>query len=220
MEGRDALGTLMRRCELVVVSPLSRAMETAAGMFGAVEGGGEVLMAPTVEVHMKSCERPAMRRDARLCAHKKFLALELVREQIGGNPCDRRRTIAEYREEFPGIDFSLVTEDADVLWKPGKENRETEHALRRRCREFLNWCFDRPEDSIIVVTHSAFMCNLMVEYGFGGHEPCDIVKEHLYPWPKNCECRPLCIVDTRPQQMAHSPFYHAGGDPDDREHEE
>ncbi len=218
MEGRDALGTLMRRCELVVVSPLSRAMETAAGMFGAVEGGGEVLLGCCWCLFcwlVFGCG--GMEGGAGLSL---FLALELVREQIGGNPCDRRRTIAEYREEFPGIDFSLVTEDADVLWKPGKENRETEHALRRRCREFLNWCFDRPEDSIIVVTHSAFMCNLMVEYGFGGHEPCDIVKEHLYPWPKNCECRPLCIVDTRPQQLAHSPFYHAGGDPDDREHED
>ena len=36
-----------RRLRLVVVSPLARAMETAAGMFGSVDGDGCVLMAST-----------------------------------------------------------------------------------------------------------------------------------------------------------------------------
>ncbi|CEF97864.1 Histidine phosphatase superfamily, clade-1 [Ostreococcus tauri] len=219
MERREAMGKMLERCELVVVSPLTRAMETCAGMFGTADGEGEVLMAPTRAVEMKSCERPAMRRDERMCRKKKFLALEMVREQIGGNPCDRRRTIDEYRTEFPGIDFSLVEENEDVLWKPGKENREPENVLRQRCRQFLNWCFDREETDIIVVTHSAFMCNLMVEYCLGGHQPCEVVKEHLYPWPKNCECRPLVIVDTRRASPSKHPFYHAGGDPEPEEYE-
>lgn len=202
--GHDAFDALLRKCELVVVSPLTRAMETAAAMFGSEGGEGCVLMEATEEVEMKTCERPVLRCDTRLCEGKKFLALEMVREQIGGNPCDRRRTLTEYKKEFPGIDFSLVEEEEDVLWKPGKENRESEPALRARARQFLDWCFDRSEDHIVVVTHSAFMCNLMVEYGLGGHEPCPTMKDHLHKWPANCECRPLVIVDKR-RELQPSP---------------
>ena len=59
------------------------------------------------------------------------------------------------------------------------ENREPEPELRARARRFLHWCFEREEDSIIVVTHSAFMSNLMIEYCMGGHEPCEVMREHL-----------------------------------------
>ena len=55
----------MARCELVVVSPLTRGMETAAGMFGTVDGEGCVLMEATKAETMKACERPALRCDAR-----------------------------------------------------------------------------------------------------------------------------------------------------------
>ncbi len=219
LETRDAYAKLLASCELVVVSPLARAMETAAGMFGSVDGDGCVLMASTPAVEMKSCERPALRCDARLCEGKKFVALELVREQIGGNPCDRRRSVSEYKSEFPGVDFSLVEEEHDVLWKPGRENREPEPELRARARRFLHWCFEREEDSIIVVTHSAFMSNLMIEYCMGGHEPCEVMREHLHAWPRNCECRPLVVVDSRRTLTPH-PFYHAGGDPEDERVEE
>jgi broad specificity phosphatase PhoE len=207
---------MLETCELVVVSPLTRAMETAAGMFGSVDGDGCVLMEATRAEAMKACERPALRCDARLRGGKKFVALEMVREQIGGNPCDRRRSVSEYRREFPGVDFSLIEDEDDVLWKPGRENREPEPVLRARARKFLEWCFDREEDSIIVVTHSAFMCNLMVEYCFGGHVPSENMREHMHAWPQNCECRPLVVVDTR-RKLTTSPFYHAGGDPEDEE---
>ena len=101
LEMRDAYAKLLASCELVVVSPLARAMETAAGMFGSVDGDGCVLMASTPAVEMRSCERPALRCDARLCEGKKFVALELVREQIGGNPCDRRRSCLLYTSPSP-----------------------------------------------------------------------------------------------------------------------
>ena len=152
----------------------------------------------------------AMRRET--VRRKKFVALELVREQIGGNPCDRRRSVSEYKSEFPGVDFSLVEEEHDVLWKPGRENREPEPELRARAGRFLHWCFEREEDSIIVVTHSAFMSNLMIEYCMGGHEPCEVMREHLHAWPRNCECRPLVVVDSRRTLTPH-PFYHAGAIP-------
>ena len=67
------------------------------------------------------------------------------------------------------------------------------------------------EDSIIVVTHSAFMSNLMIEYCMGGHEPCEVMREHLHAWPRNCECRPLVVVDS--QDVDAAPLYHAGAIP-------
>ena len=38
-----------------------------------------------------------------------FLACELAREQLGQHPCDRRRPLATYREQFPGVDLSQVS---------------------------------------------------------------------------------------------------------------
>ena len=36
-----------------------------------------------------------------------IVAEELLRERIGGaNICDKRRTVSEYKAEFPGVDFS------------------------------------------------------------------------------------------------------------------
>jgi hypothetical protein len=46
-----------------------------------------------------------------------FLACELCREHIGKNPCDRRRKTSEYQAMFPGVDFSCVAEEEDVLWR-------------------------------------------------------------------------------------------------------
>jgi broad specificity phosphatase PhoE len=210
----DAYEALVRKCELVVVSPLSRAMDTAAAMFGVEDGdarGGEVLMRGTEAVAMKTCARPTLRLNTALCGGAKFVALESCREQIGGNPCDRRRSVTEYKKEYPGVDFSLIENDTDVFWKPGHENREPEPVLRARAREFLDWCMKRDEDHIIVVTHSAFMCNLMVEYALGGANPCKTMVDHLHRWPANCECRPLVIIDQK-NQFNHSPFYHPGGD--------
>ena len=43
---------------------------------------------------------------------------------MGQNPCDRRRATREYSELFPGIDFSHVTEEEDVLWGTMNETNE------------------------------------------------------------------------------------------------
>jgi hypothetical protein len=45
------------------------------------------------------------------------LYCELCREHIGKNPCDRRRKTSEYQAMFPGVDFSCVAEEEDVLWR-------------------------------------------------------------------------------------------------------
>ena len=214
LRARERYDELLKRCQLVVVSPLTRAMETASEMFGVEETSANArgaLSRAVKAVEGKATERKALALNAKLCEGKKFLAHELCREQIGGNPCDRRRTKTEYEEEFPGIDFSLIEHEDDIYWQPGKENREPETSVRSRAREFLDWCMKRDEDHIIVVTHSAFMCNLMVEYALGGAAPCATMVDHLHRWPANCECRPLVIIDQK-NSFNHGPFYHPGGD--------
>ena len=81
-----------------------------------------------------------------------FLACELCREHIGKNPCDRRRKTSEYRGMFPGVDFSCVTEEEDVLWGTMNESNEM---MCERAHRFMEWVMRRPEQHIAVVTHSA-----------------------------------------------------------------
>ena len=59
------------------------------------------------------------------------------REHLGVHPCDRRRATSEYRELFPGIDWSLISEEQDVLWTPS--HRETKAEITGRGRDFLQW---------------------------------------------------------------------------------
>jgi hypothetical protein len=46
------------------------------------------------------------------------------------HPCDKRRSISEIKQQFPGVDFSLITDDEDVLWKPNE--RETADSIKAR----------------------------------------------------------------------------------------
>ena len=127
---------LLDRVELVVVSPLMRALETAVGSLGGATpapSGEPVLMASQSPLEGV---RPG--HDAVSGAGlPSFVACELCREHLGLHPCDRRRTISEYKEMFPGVDFSLIENDEDVLWE--KDVRESDDGIRRRGGEFLEW---------------------------------------------------------------------------------
>ena len=77
---------------IVYVSPLSRAVETALLAFkGAQEKG--VL----------------------------FQAAENLREQIGCHCCDRRRSVDEIQADFPSVSFKELETNADVLWTEERE---------------------------------------------------------------------------------------------------
>ena len=112
--------------ELVVVSPLSRAVETAQIGFRA---------------------------------HKcPFVANELCREQCGGSHiCDKRRTTAELKADFPQIDFADLATNEDALH--GNE-RELLTSIADRAFKFIMWLRRRPESNIAVVCHSQFLVML------------------------------------------------------------
>jgi broad specificity phosphatase PhoE len=117
----------------VVVSPLSRAIQTAQHFFGEPS----LALAPTP-----------------------FTTFELCRETLGVHTCDKRRTLSELRRKFPDVNFdykAAITDEQDALWQP--EHRETDAETRARAREFLKQLFALvPERHVAVVAHSGFIC--------------------------------------------------------------
>ena len=87
------------RPELVVVSPMSRALMTSNIAFAHLidpGGGGESEGA----------------NEAPSC---KFLAHEGCREKVNGHACNFRRSVQEMKNEFPNVDFSLLQHQHDRL---------------------------------------------------------------------------------------------------------
>lgn len=119
-----------------------------------------------------------------------FLAMELCREHIGVHWCDKRRPISEYKPSFPGIDFSLIEDEDDMLWK--EDIRETNEEVSRRGLEFLKWLWTRKEKEIAVVTHSGFLIHTLSGFGNDCHPT---VKSEICRPFKNCELRSIVIAD-------------------------
>ncbi|KAG4954879.1 hypothetical protein JHK87_040473 [Glycine soja] len=93
---------LSKNIELVVISPLLRTMQTAVGFFGG-EAYTDGISEPLMMENVRYSDHPAV--SSLNCPP--FIAVELCREQIGVHPVDKRRTVSEYRNIFPAIDFSL-----------------------------------------------------------------------------------------------------------------
>jgi hypothetical protein len=103
--------------DVILVSPLTRTMQTATDMFpeaaaaiaaaAASSGGspakGALSMVPPI-----------------VSGQPSFVAIEMCREAHGGHPCDQRRSISILRREFPHVDFSLVDTDEDTWHDPGR----------------------------------------------------------------------------------------------------
>ena len=75
-----------------------------------------------------------------------------LRTRAGQNRCDSRRPLQQTKEAFPGIDFSGVPTEEDVLWAriSGQRNPsglyldgETEEATTQRGLQFLKWLMER-----------------------------------------------------------------------------
>ncbi|KAJ1629357.1 histidine phosphatase superfamily [Pavlovales sp. CCMP2436] len=122
------------RPELVVVSPLSRAVQTALLAFDHLRDGPEAVP---------------------------FVAHGGVQEQGGVQRCDHRRPIAEIAREFPSLDLSALAPlgEADPLWNETK--REPYAALCARARAFFEWLGQRPEREVAVVGHSAWLFTVL-----------------------------------------------------------
>jgi broad specificity phosphatase PhoE len=95
--------------DLVVVSPLTRTLQTAVLALGDPQSPG----APP------------------------FVANELCRERVAHFMCDGRRNKSELEAEFPGVDFSLVECEEDWIFETQKENDEICQARCREFLKWL-----------------------------------------------------------------------------------
>lgn len=120
--------------ELIVVSPLVRATQTALIAFAhLVEGANSKVP---------------------------FLAHEGCREISGVHVCDKRQSATELRRDFPMVDYTTMSiMDEDPTWKI--DEREKPLELASRGYDFLLWLRSRPESDIVVATHSAWLFALL-----------------------------------------------------------
>ncbi|ESQ43701.1 hypothetical protein EUTSA_v10014382mg [Eutrema salsugineum] len=177
---------LLNKIELVIVSPLLRTIQTAVGAFGGEEDTNGADATPLMIVNAGSSHRPAISS----LNSPPFLAVELCRETMGDHPCDRRRSVTEYKALFPAIDFSTIESDKDVLWKPSP--RESLKEVAARGIEFINWLWTRKETEIAIVSHSGFLHGVLSSFG---KDCIDEIKEELSIHFNNCELRSMVIVD-------------------------
>eukprot|EP00208_Stichococcus_sp_RCC1054_P007692 CAMPEP_0206140788 /NCGR_PEP_ID=MMETSP1473-20131121/10648_1 /ASSEMBLY_ACC=CAM_ASM_001109 /TAXON_ID=1461547 /ORGANISM="Stichococcus sp, Strain RCC1054" /LENGTH=295 /DNA_ID=CAMNT_0053535073 /DNA_START=138 /DNA_END=1025 /DNA_ORIENTATION=+ len=175
------------RPEVVIVSPMMRAMQTAVGAFG---GGIWHEDDPALPLMTEVCAEAdvSAAHPAASVTSVPFVACELCREHLGVHPCDRRRSLGVYREAFPGIDFSNIKEVDDVLWKP--DERETDEQIAERGVQFLEWLSLRPETEIAVVSHSGFLRCMLGKFADVGS---DSVRNDLKRYFANCELRTVVV---------------------------
>jgi broad specificity phosphatase PhoE len=199
-EQSHALGHHMRTCsaatrdvQLVVISPLMRALETAAGVFGVQQDAGAALPQGCRPLMLAQSESPNERAaHAGVSARPglQYLCNELCRERLGPSPCDQRRPRSQAAAAFPGVDFSAIEPNEDALWVAGKA--EGEASVGQRGRQFLQFLMSRPETNIAVVTHSALLWFTLVGCG---NECAKPVRESLQRWYENCEMRTVVMAD-------------------------
>jgi broad specificity phosphatase PhoE len=179
---------LAKKIELVITSPLLRTMQTAVGVFGGENYTDGVSAAPLMVENAGHSGRPAV--SSLNCPP--FLAVETCREHLGVHPCDKRRSITEYRPLFPAIDFSLIENDEDVLWEP--DVREANESVALRGMKFIDWLWTREEKEIAIVSHSGFLYHTLSMYSKECHPTIrDEVGKHF----ANCELRSMVLVDRR-----------------------
>lgn len=132
---------LLKATDLVVTSPLTRCLETALYSFPTIAANDQI----------------------------PFVAQESIRETVN-YACDRRRNISELEPHFQErVCFRQITHDHDQVWESYEQrlgsseefdsHRESAelHVVADRAREFFVWVQQRPEQEIIVCTHSAFL---------------------------------------------------------------
>ncbi|XP_031279243.1 phosphoglycerate mutase-like protein 1 [Pistacia vera] len=176
---------LLKRIELVITSPKSRSMSSSTGSLGG-EGYVDGTDAPHLMVEKAgNSDRSAI--SSLNCPPLLQLALPRT---FGIYPCDKRRSINEYRALFPSFNFALIENDDDILWMA--DTRETNEHVAKRGMEFINWLWTRKEKEIAVVTHSGFLYHTLSAFGTDCHPSIkDGIRKHF----ANCELRSMVIVD-------------------------
>ncbi|KAM1225570.1 hypothetical protein ACFX13_045014 [Malus domestica] len=177
---------ISKKIDLVITSPLLRTMQTAVGVFGGEAYTDGIDVPPLMVANAGNSDHPAISS----LNSPPFIAVELCREHLGVHPCDKRRSISEYRPLFPAIDFSLIENEDDILWTP--DVRELNEEVAARGLKFLNWLWTRKEKDIAIVSHSGFLFHTLSAFGNDCHPS---IKSEICTHFANCELRSVVIVD-------------------------
>ncbi|XP_039003400.1 phosphoglycerate mutase-like protein 1 [Hibiscus syriacus] len=160
---------LLNGIEVVITSPMSKKLQTAVGIFHGEDGIID--------------ETPASNRPP-------IIAFEQCRERLGKYECDKRRSISQYRSRFSAVDFSLIENEADNLWKANE--REALEDVLGRGMKFFNWLWTRKEKEIAVLSHGVFLQQAMI--GLINTNKClPLMEDDPRSRFKNCEIRSVII---------------------------
>jgi broad specificity phosphatase PhoE len=183
------LGDHIKSCvdgiELVISSPLTRALETAAGAFGMGQGQNILMEKEHGIMNTQTAH------DTLFCIPgTRYIVHELCRERLGPSNCDARREKSLLQQRFPGFDFSLITSEKDAMWIEG--DVESESSVAERGIEFLRYVMSQPEKNIAVITHSAFLWFTLAMFGGDCSRG---VRDKMQKWFENGEMRSMVLID-------------------------
>eukprot|EP00644_Phytophthora_capsici_P013395 jgi/Phyca11/115676/e_gw1.29.167.1 len=109
--------------ERVVVSPISRAIQTAQNFFTKDQVPNEP-----------------------------FTCIESCRETFDCHTCNKRRPLSDLKRRFPEVDFSRLTDEEDQLWSSTHRETKEEIQQRAR-EFLLELFRDIPERYVVVAAH-------------------------------------------------------------------
>ncbi|GKZ00890.1 hypothetical protein MPSEU_001040700 [Mayamaea pseudoterrestris] len=158
--------------QLIVTSPLTRCIQTTMLAFASASchrsGGANESSAVDRDIHWNGNETDSSKHSAAplltpLKSDQRLPVIihESVREAFGRHYTDRRRsktdiqTILERQDIHLSWHFDPAMAEDDTLWSVN--SRETQHDVQDRVQYFLNWLVQRPESTIVVVTHGVWM---------------------------------------------------------------
>jgi len=182
---RPSGGRSFTAFDLVVVSPLTRTLQTAEAIFGPPRLPGVPPFLDPGEAPENSPEK--LVAHTRKVPRPRLLVREECRERWGMYVCDGRRPIKEIITEFPGFDFSELEYDGDVFYT---DERETDEHCCQRAIAFIEWLNKRPEKCIAVVTHSSFLRHLFQQFG---KNTVSDDRDQLQRVAGNCELRSIIL---------------------------
>ena len=165
----------------MVVSPLSRALQTCLGTLGTAPSQADASALAYSDWQASKNDIP-------------IVVSTLVREHLSSS-CDVGSSPADLARKFPYLDFSRVEAEGETWWRPrdldgkliapiGNEVADGENvviheptaSLEARCQAFKAWCLEQPEDCIAVFAHCHF-----IRYCIGGVPPanCEVAEWEL-----------------------------------------
>lgn len=114
-----------------------------------------------------------------------FIAHEMVREETGVHVCDKRRSITRQMREFPMVDFSLISDDEDLIFN--EYRRETKMEIGERIYNFFEFLYERDEEHVGIASHSGWLMTL-----FNGL--CECSEDNLKEWFQTGEMRSVQLI--------------------------